>query len=197
MHAQVRTIRTARKSQCSIRAGGVREGGETAWHTMMEAAQHRRIACMHRHMVQAGHPADSVSLHKPANIDVLGARAESPLPPHLTELSAQQLKDFVSRGLVIVPPEHQGVAFDHARLWEKMRALHAASKMPAVGYYDHFPELAELISGRAAPGLDQCMRAILGDDWAFQPFIHSMFAKTNAGGDQGWHKDDNVNLASR
>lgn len=166
---------------------------------MVNAAQHRRMARLHRHLLlQAACPATGDPRHKSAACTPVslggGAAAGSPLPPHLTELSAQQLKDFVSRGVVVVPPAQQAAAFDHAALCEKMRVLHTGGKMPAIGYYDHFPELAELISGRAAPGLDQCMRAILGDDWAFQPFIHSMFAKTGEGGDQGWHADDNVRL---
>ncbi len=160
----------------------------------METAQYRRISRLHHHLQPARRPAGIALLQKCLASQSLQGELAPPLPPHLTELSAQQLKDFVSRGVVVVPPEHQGSTFDHKALWEKMRRLHAAGQMPAIGYYDHFPELAELISGRSTPGLDQCMRAILGDDWAFQPFIHSMFAKTNEGGDQGWHKDDNVRV---
>lgn len=164
---------------------------------MVNLAQHRRMACLHRHLLQAARPIEE-PFHKSSmfTINLGGAAAAGPslLPPHLTELSAQQLKDFVSRGVVVVPPAQQAATFDHAALWEKMRVLHSEGKMPAIGYYDYFPELVELISGRAAPGLDQCMRAILGDDWAFQPFIHSMFAKTSEGGDQGWHADDNVRV---
>ena len=70
------------------------------------------------------------------------------LPPHLTALTARQLKEYASRGVVVVPPEQQGAAIDHAAIWEKMNALQSSGQMPAIGYYDHFPELAELISGR-------------------------------------------------
>jgi hypothetical protein len=108
----------------------------------------------------------------------------SPLPPHLTALTAQHLKEYTSRGVVVIRPEHQGAAIDHAAIWEKMNALQSKGKMPAIGYYDHFPELAELISGRSAPGLVKTMDAILGEDWAFQPFIHSAFFKNGEGGEQ-------------
>ena len=143
------------------------------------------------------------------------------LPPHLTPLTAQQLKDYSSRGVVVVPPEHQGGSIDHAMIWQKMNELHGAGLMPAIGYYDHFPELAAVVSARAAPGLDATISAILGAEWAVQPFIHSvsprawrlalshlsharsrvyscegavaaqMFAKNGEGGEQGWHADDN------
>ena len=96
------------------------------------------------------------------------------LPPHLTPLTAQQLKDYSSRGVVVVPPEHQGGSIDHAAIWQKMNELHGAGLMPAIGYYDHFPELAAVVSARAAPGLDATVSAILGADWAVQPFIHSV-----------------------
>jgi hypothetical protein len=61
--------------------------------------------------------------------------------------------------VVVIPPEHQGAAVDHAAVWDKMNRLHGAGKMPAIGYYDHFPELATVISGRACPGLDRTVRA--------------------------------------
>jgi hypothetical protein len=175
---------------------------------MGHAVPQKRLRLLAAHITTTTTPRPPHAALAPAPSRCSAASGTGALPPHLTALTAEQLKDFTSRGVVVVPPEHQnggpgaatcpdatrtgdtrtsGIA--HADVWEKMAALEQAGKLPAIGYYDHFPELAELISGRACPGLDAAMSAILGQDWAFQPFIHSKFAKHDEGGEQGWCVD--------
>ena len=108
-------------------------------------ARLRRIA---EHVVVDGGGPPPRALPAAVAVASPSAAATPQLPPHLTALTAQQLKEYASRGIVVVPPEQQGAAIDHAAIWEKMNVLQSSSKMPAIGYYDHFPELAELISGR-------------------------------------------------
>ena len=156
----------------------------------------RRLDCLYGHVCAAAEPATPVLL-KPAAVPRPPTDDADDghllLPPALTPLSAQQLKDYISRGVVVIPPEDQGAHFNHGAMCNRMHTLHSGNKIPAIGYYDHFPELAEILS--TTPGVNSALNAILGQRWAFQPFIHSMFAKVDGPGwnsDQTWHKDDNA-----
>jgi hypothetical protein len=69
--------------------------------TAMPMARLRRIAA---HVVAS---EDGPSRNLSASPSAAEPPSPSPLPPHLTPLTAQQLKEFCSRGIIVVPPEQQ------------------------------------------------------------------------------------------
>ena len=96
------------------------------------------------------------------------------------------VQDFVSRGLVLLPPESLGVSPDiHGRIFAEQKRVHDAGKgviAPAL-----IPEVLEVLK---APGLVAACNQLVGENWAIVPCTHcGSFARVGAS--QHWHKDDN------
>jgi hypothetical protein len=105
------------------------------------------------------------------------------------------LREYVSSGVVVLPPEELGIPVEtHDRMYRVMRdRLQNKTLGSNLSYYEAVPALAHLFE---APGLVATLDSILGEDWAFVPFMHSMFVKAGDQ-DQGWHKDDNAIMNGR
>ena len=108
------------------------------------------------------------------------AAADSRLSGH----RLQQLREYCSSGVVVVPPEEMGVPLEaHTGLYDLMRQrLKDGTLGGNMTYYEAVPALAHLFE---APGLVATLDNILGEDWAFVPYMHSMFVKAGDQ-DQGW-----------
>lgn len=109
---------------------------------------------------------------------------------HYTQ-DARLERDFVSRGLVILPPDRLGISDDvHWRLFEREKAAVDAGEAVTAG---STPEVLEVLR---APGLVDACNRLVGRNWALVPFIHNApFA--SGGRAQHWHKDDNSPLNGR
>ena len=101
---------------------------------------------------------------------------------------ADLLRDFVSRGLVVLPPEALGVDEGiHGVIYEKEKRVLAQKERVSA---NTVPEILEVL---AAPGLVAACDQLVGKHWAIVPFTHNTpFA--SGGHDQHWHKDDNAPL---
>ena len=100
-------------------------------------------------------------------------------------------RDFVSRGLVILPPDRLGIPAEvHRQLFEREKALVDAGEAVTPG---GTPEVLEVLR---APGLVDACNRLVGRNWAVVPFTHNA-PFVSAGRDQHWHKDDNAPYNSR
>ena len=101
------------------------------------------------------------------------------------------LRDFASRGLVVLAPESLGVPAEiHAEIYRKeKRALSAKEKITAAS----IPEILQIVN---APGVAAACDQLLGKHWAVVPFTHNAPFASGAY-DQHWHKDDNSPLNGR
>ena len=100
-------------------------------------------------------------------------------------------RDFVSRGLVILPPDRLGIPAEvHRQLFEREKALVDAGEAVTPG---GTPEVLEVLR---APGLVDACNRLVGRNWAVVPFTHNA-PFVSAGRDQHWHKDDNSPLNGR
>jgi hypothetical protein len=104
---------------------------------------------------------------------------------------AEIVHDFASRGIVILAPEHLGVAPDlHSRVFAREQQMYLADSNIAPA---DVPELLELLQ---SPGLVSACDQLAGKDWAIVPFTHNApFASGSR--DQHWHKDDNSHRNGR
>jgi hypothetical protein len=95
------------------------------------------------------------------------------------------VRDFASRGLLILAPESLGVPLDvHARVYKKEKRAHDAKEpvTPAT-----IPDVLEILN---APGVVEVCNQLVGENWAIVPFTHNA-SFTSGARDQHWHKDDN------
>ena len=96
------------------------------------------------------------------------------------------LRDFASRGFVVLPPERLGIPHPiHATIYEKQKRVLAES--PRKISATTIPELLEVIN---APGVVAACDQLVGRHWAIVPFTHNAPFASGAH-DQHWHKDDN------
>ena len=96
------------------------------------------------------------------------------------------LRDFASRGLVVLGPEQLGIPPRiHAIIYEKQQRVHARN--PRAISATTIPEILEVLS---APGLVAACDQLVGEHWAVVPFTHNAPFASGAH-DQHWHKDDN------
>ncbi len=101
------------------------------------------------------------------------------------------VRDFASRGLVVLSPEGLGLPLDiHRRIYEREKEFISADKqiVPA-----DFPEVLDVIN---SPGVVSACNQLVGENWAIVPFTHNA-PFPSGGGDQHWHKDDNGPYGSR
>ncbi len=95
------------------------------------------------------------------------------------------VRDYASRGLVILAPEALGVPCSiHDLIYEKEKALFRAGSPVSAG---QIPEVLDVIN---SPGVVSACNALLGEGWAIVPFTHNTPFLSGAR-DQHWHKDDN------
>ncbi len=107
-------------------------------------------------------------------------------PPPLPGTPPERLvRDFASRGIVLLSPESLGIPPEiHGRIYEQEKQAARDGKPVTPG---SIPEILEVLD---APGLVGALDSILGEGWAIVPFTHNApFA--SGGRDQHWHKDDN------
>ena len=119
----------------------------------------------------------------------LGARSPA-LRPRETQ-PADLLRDFASRGLVVLPPDALGVdPRIHAVIYEKEKRVIAQKRRVSART---IPEILDVL---AAPGLAAACDLIVGKNCAIVPFTHNTPFASGAH-DQHWHKDDNAPLNGR
>lgn len=95
------------------------------------------------------------------------------------------LRDFASRGLVVLAPEQLGVpAHIHATIYAKQTRAVANQRTVSA---TTIPEILEVLR---APGLVAACDQLVGKRWAVVPFTHNTPFASGAH-DQHWHKDDN------
>ncbi|MXY52448.1 MAG: HEAT repeat domain-containing protein [Gammaproteobacteria bacterium] len=93
--------------------------------------------------------------------------------------------DFVSRGIVVLGPEHLGVPMElHERIYEQEKAAFHAKRYITTSL---IPDVLEVLK---APGVVAACDALVGENWAILPFTHNA-PFVSGGRDQHWHKDDN------
>ena len=142
---------------------------------MTVAAARRRLGCLTRHLdrsesqVSAAPTAASTQEH---------ARATAPVTA-LDSVQKQHLREFVSRGVTIVGPEQHGLPAEiHTQVWDNLKAGKAGD-----GIGTRMPEMVKVLN---SPGMVRALNAIMGQDWAIVPFIHSGFGGAGRN-DQTWY----------
>ncbi len=95
------------------------------------------------------------------------------------------VRDFASRGIVALPPEHLGIPQEtHSQIYEQEKAVHKSRKAVTPA---SIPDVLKVIN---APGLVDACDKIVGKNWAIVPFTHNA-SFLSGSRDQHWHKDDN------
>ena len=101
------------------------------------------------------------------------------------------VRDFASRGIVVLPPERLGVPPEvHERIFRRKKELVAGGVRPTSR---NIPEILQVLG---APGLVAACNRLAGDNWAIVPFTAGA-PFTSGARDQHWHKDDNGPLNGR
>ena len=124
--------------------------------------------------------------------DRMAADPNESSPPPLTGTPPERLvRDFASRGIVLLSPESLGIPLEvHQRIYQLEKRASQAGEAVTPG---SIPEILELLN---APGLVRACDRLLGENWAVVPFSHNAtFA--SGGRDQHWHKDDNAPYNAR
>ena len=99
--------------------------------------------------------------------------------------SDEIIRDFVSRGLVVLGPEHLSIdTAVHAQIFRKEKALFADKALIDA---TSVPEIVDVIN---SPGLVAACNTLVGEGWAIVPFTHNT-PFVSGSNDQHWHKDDN------
>ena len=117
-----------------------------------------------------------------AEADALVAQTGDPLPATTPD---HLLRDFASRGLIVLGPDDLGIATGiHDLIYDKERQAVAAGQYITAAL---IPEVLDVIE---SPGVVAACDRLLGRNWAIVPFTHNTpFASGSR--DQHWHKDDN------
>ena len=102
------------------------------------------------------------------------------------------LRDFASRGLVVLPPAALGIPRHvHETIYQKEKQAFATKRGKISATV--IPELLDVVN---APGLVAACDQLVGKHWAIVPFTHNAPFPSGAH-DQHWHKDDNGPLNAR
>lgn len=95
------------------------------------------------------------------------------------------IRDFCSRGLVVLPPESLGILTStHESIFESEVAHLRARKSINCS---SIPQILDVLN---SPGVKSACDAVLGKNWAIVPFTHNTPFMSGSH-DQHWHKDDN------
>lgn len=103
-----------------------------------------------------------------------------------TPLAKQDIiRDFCSRGLVVLSPESLGIeASVHEHIFKsEVAQLRARRSINC----SSIPQILDVLS---SPGVKTACDAVLGENWAIVPFTHNTPFMSGSH-DQHWHKDDN------
>ncbi len=99
--------------------------------------------------------------------------------------SNKLIRDFVSRGLVVLSPDSLGISEDiHNIIYTKEKELFQAEEMMTTS---RIPEMLDVIN---APAVVTACNLLLGENWAIVPYTHNA-PFLSGSNDQHWHKDDN------
>ena len=110
----------------------------------------------------------------------------TPPPPALRYTTPDRLlRDFASRGVVVLAPEALGIPTAiHEVIYRKESLAFVDNRNTISATY--IPEILDVIN---APGVVEACDRLVGKHWAIVPFTHNApFA--SGGHDQHWHKDD-------
>jgi hypothetical protein len=146
-------------------------------------ATRRRLGCLTRHMERLL-PGAQLGTAGPAAASTPDARAEehggaARAAATLDSVQQQHLREFVSRGVTIVGPEEHGLPAEiHRQVWENLKAGNGGD-----GIGTRMPEMVTVLN---SPGMVRALNAIMGEDWAIVPFIHSGFGGAGPN-DQTWY----------
>ena len=116
----------------------------------------------------------------------MNANELSSSPPPLAYSAPEHLvRDFASRGMVVLSPESLGIQAEiHDRIHQREKQAVAAGEHVT-------PELvADVLEVISAPGVVHACNQLAGENWAIVPFTHNATFASGAR-DQHWHKDDN------
>ncbi|GIS70127.1 MAG: hypothetical protein CM1200mP9_09480 [Gammaproteobacteria bacterium] len=90
-----------------------------------------------------------------------------PIASSLTD-EDQIIRDFVTRGLIVLPPEELGIGSDvHDRIYTKEREIFRAGERATTS------RIPEVLGITNAPGLVAVCNLILGENWAIVPYTHN------------------------
>jgi ectoine hydroxylase-related dioxygenase (phytanoyl-CoA dioxygenase family) len=114
---------------------------------------------------------------------------ENMAPPSAATLAYTKpetlVRDFASRGLVVLAPEDLGIPTDiHDVIYEKEKAAFSARRYITASV---IPEILDVID---SPGVVAACDRLVGKNWAIVPFTHNT-PYVSGSNDQHWHKDDN------
>ena len=141
---------------------------------MAVAAARRRLGCLARHFTRS---ESQVSAAPTEASTQEHARATAPVPA-LDSVQKQHLREFVSRGMTIVGPEEHGLSDAiHKQVWDNLKAGKGGDGIGT--------RMSEIVTVLNSPGMVRALNAIMGQDWAIVPFIHSGFGGAGRN-DQTW-----------
>ena len=147
----------------------------------------RRLGAVARHL-------ESAPLPFPAMAAAASPDGADPVPPAtaptLDSAQTQHLREFISRGVTVVGPEEHGLPPEiHRQVWENLKAGKGGDGIGA-----RMPEMVAVLN---SPGMVRALNAIMGEDWAIVPFIHSGFGGSGPN-DQTWcDRVPRVNVPAR
>jgi hypothetical protein len=131
----------------------------------------RRLGAVARHL-------ESAPLPVPAMAAAASPDAPPSTAPTLDSAQTQHLREFISRGVTVVGPEEHGLPPEiHRQVWENLKAGKGGDGIGA-----RMPEMVAVLN---SPGMVRALNAIMGEDWAIVPFIHSGFGGSGPN-DQTW-----------
>ena len=95
------------------------------------------------------------------------------------------VRDFVTRGLIVLAPESLGIPLStHDKIFEKeLEAFRAKERITAT----NIPDIMNVTN---APGVRDACELLIGKNYAIVPFTHNTPFMSGSH-DQHWHKDDN------
>ena len=145
---------------------------------MVGLSASRRLGCLVRHLEC---PEQLLAVPAAASTD---GRAEEhsatapPPPPALDSVQKQHLREFISRGVTIVGPEEHGLPIElHKQVWQNLKDGKGGDSIGT-----RMPEMVQVLN---SPGMVRALNAIMGENWAIVPFIHSGFGGAGRN-DQTW-----------
>ena len=95
------------------------------------------------------------------------------------------VRDFVSRGLIVLSPHDLGIPLEiHQEIYEREKAALQDRKYVTASL---IPQILQVLD---APGVVEACNQLVGKNWAIVPFTHNT-PFLSGSNDQHWHKDDN------
>ncbi|MCY3884293.1 MAG: phytanoyl-CoA dioxygenase family protein [Gammaproteobacteria bacterium] len=95
------------------------------------------------------------------------------------------IRDFCSRGLVVLSPESLGIPINVHKCIYESELAQLRDRKPVT--CSSVPEILDILD---SPGVQTACNAVLGENWAIVPFTHNT-PFLSGSHDQHWHKDDN------